>query len=171
MENKLLRSQSRKHSSSEEPQRVTSELRSDTWGRAKFSIFSFRLLFCRNRLLTESRHQGPDHQSRDFSQHQEQHRVTQIKSFCLQNVICKHNTNSSKILRSSALYLGCRSYLAKCALSQVSLAAATPSPSPPHNLVLDAFFIAARLGPDTLGFNPGTGERLGEKKREEKVEL
>lgn len=94
-----------------------------------------------------------------------------LKSFCLQNVICKHNTNSSKILRSSALYLGCRSYLAKCALSQVSLAAATPSPSPPHNLVLDAFFIAARLGPDTLGFNPGTGERLGEKKREEKVEL
>ena len=112
-------------------------------------------------MLTQSRHQRPDHQSRGWSASfslllvpSTRHcylfsscsSTVSLKSFCLQNVICKHNTNSSKILRSSALYLGCRSYLAKCALSQVSLAAATPTPSPPHNLVLDAFFIVARLG-------------------------
>ena len=52
MENKLG-SQLRKHSISslKNHKKITSALRSNTWGRAKFSIFSFRLLFCRNRLL------------------------------------------------------------------------------------------------------------------------
>ena len=51
-----------------------------------------------------------------------------LKSFCFQNVICKHHTNSSQILRSLSLHSLSRLpvlYLAKCALSQVRLAAPT----------------------------------------------
>ena len=93
-------------------------LRSNTWGRAKFSIFSFRLLFFRNRLLralgqgekrTAKRLQVSSSQQLSLSWSPASCCCSvSLKSFCLQNVICKHHTNSSQILRSS-LYLGCRS--------------------------------------------------------------
>ena len=145
MENKLG-SQLRKHSISslKNHKKITSALRSNTWGRAKFSIFSFRLLFCRNRLLralgqgekrTAKRLQVSSSQQPSLSWSPASCCCSvSLKSFCLQNVICKHHTNSSQILRSLSLHSLSRLpvlYLAKCALSQVRLAAPTLTLSPP----------------------------------------